>query len=609
MKSCGATGLNRLRGQFLPAIAMLACLWTMQAAITTAAAGDAAVEAIKLAINKDYDKAAQLARQSGNAAAIKAVEWFYIRRNPRDSGYFRQMAFVKANPNWPSVRRIEAAAERSLTRPEIPVDVIADHFPHRKPVSAHGWLARARYALEKGDRKTAYARLMNAWLDPDLNKNNEQLVLKKFGSLLSKRDHTARMWRLILDQKTTAAVRVAKRISKAHVNAAQTARNLIKVAKGADGAYRKLPKSFRNSVAMRYALARYYRKKKKKTAALKMLLALPKDTRKHINHEQWWIEKRLIIRHLLGPNNGKHWPNAYRLAQSHGFASGKHHSEGEFLAGWIALRKLNQAPIALSHFQRMAKGAESRTQRSRAYYWIARSYLALGNPGAADQAFRKAAASPTLYYGQLSREALGLGRKPIPIRAARITSAARRAARNNELVRVYQLLVRANAKRFYNLFLWPMAGEFKTAAELSAVAEIVRKNGGLSSSVRFAKMAGARGVDIDDWGYPAQGSAALEDHWQACGTGAGLWTCPPGERVPSDRQEPCRCPWADADHAGDRQADRTAVQVATFHEQADGRPEVQRHAGRCPSRRPDTQVSRVLHPDLCRLQRGSGPFS
>ena len=286
--------------------------------------------------------------------------------------------------------------------------------------------------------------------------------------------------------------------------AAKVARQLIRVQKQSVNAYNKLPKRLRNAIAMRYALARYYRKRGKRSKALAILLGLPKDTGRHLDHEQWWIEKRLIARHLLGPSYRKRWPDAYRLVKSHGFSSGKHHDEGEFLAGWIALRKLNQPPIALNHFQQMAKKAASRTQQSRAYYWMARTQLALGNTAQADRAFRRAAASPTLYYGQLARDVLGIGRKPLPVPSARITSAARVAARGNELVRAFRLLARAGADKYLHSFLGPLAGEFKTAPELSAVAEIVKKDAGLTASVRFAKLAGARGVDIDDWGYPTR---------------------------------------------------------------------------------------------------------
>ena len=53
---------------------------------------------------------------------------------------------------------------------------------------------------------------------------------------------------------------------------------------------------------------------------------------------------------------------------------------------------------------------------AQANYWLGRARLALGKDEAAKEAFTVAAAYPTIYYGQLSRAALGL--KPAPISAA-----------------------------------------------------------------------------------------------------------------------------------------------------------------------------------------------
>ncbi len=461
-----------------------------------------AVRALALAAKRKWDDARRLARQSGDPAAIKAVEWYYVRTNPRDSGYDRLMAFVDANPHWPYVKGITARAEALLLADAMPLDKIAAHFERHKTVSPEGWLARAKYLKAKGEPQRARARLLKAWLDPDMGSSSETYALKHFRKLLKKSDHEARLWALIMAQKTRAGVRVARRISKAHAKAAQVARELIRKKGGAAKAYRNLPKSLRNKTAMRYAMSRWYRKKDKLGKARAMLLALPKSHAKQINPEQWWIEKRLVVRQSLSPSNYKQWHNLYKLSSSHGFSSGKHFLEGEFLAGWIALRKLNQAPIARTHFRNMASKAKTRTDSSRANYWIARAELALGNPKAADKVFRRAAASPTLYYGQLAREALGQARKPVPINATRITAAARKTARNDELVRAFRLFTFAGVGSQAGAFIWPMAQRFKTAAELSAVAAIVKAEGGTAMSVRFAKAAGSNGIDIDDWAYP-----------------------------------------------------------------------------------------------------------
>ncbi len=128
--------------------------------------------------------------------------------------------------------------------------------------------------------------------------------------------------------------------------------------------------------------------------------------------------------------------------------------------------------------------------------------MELGNPAAADKALRRAAASPTLYYGQLARDALGQSHLPIPIRSTPITSAARKAVKRDELAQAFRLYSQAGVDSQAGAFLKAMAARFKTAPEMSAAAAIVKAEGGTAMSVRFAKFAGAKGIDIDDWAYP-----------------------------------------------------------------------------------------------------------
>jgi soluble lytic murein transglycosylase len=233
-----------------------------------------------------------------------------------------------------------------------------------------------------------------------------------------------------------------------------------------------------------------------------MLLKAPSNHAELIDPEAWWIERRIVVRESIGPKNRKHWPTAYKLATAHGYASGPHHSEGEFLAGWIALRMLDDPRTALKHFSTIADKAGNRTEASRGHYWTGRAWLALGERAKAEAAFAAAAKSPTLYYGQLAREALGLGRKAVPIAEGHPTDAIRAKVAKDELMRAFLLLADAGATSHLYQFLDPLAERFGTADEAAAVAALVDRKGGTFLSLRFAKAAGSAGADIDDWGYP-----------------------------------------------------------------------------------------------------------
>jgi len=472
-----------------------------------------AVRAVDAAISGKLALSRELAQQSGDPVAVKLVEWLYLKDGWRNAGYDRVMAFVAVNPGWPMAETLTRQAETLLLLEKGPASRTLAHFAQRRPNSPEGRVALARAELAQGNQEKARLLAVAALADPELSSATFQVLRSEFGSLLNRQAYEARLWKLIHAQESGAAIRAARLISDEHVRATEVAISLLRGEGGALAKYKALPASFRNQQALRYALARYYRRAEQYSSASEILLEAPSDHAKLYDPEAWWIERRLVVRGTLGPRNKANWKTAYRLASAHGYSSGEHFCEGEFLAGWIALRMLKDPKTALKHFSRIGPGAPNRTEGSRGYYWTGRAYAALGDGGKAANAYRAAAQSPTLYYGQLAREALGLGEEPVPINATKATDDARARVARDELARGFKLLADAGAQRELGLFLRALAARFNTPAEASAVASIVHKEGGPFMAVRFAKAASSNGVDIDDWGYP---SKALPD-WKRIG--------------------------------------------------------------------------------------------
>ncbi len=461
----------------------------------------------KLALSRD------LARESGDPTAVKLIEWLYLKDGWRNAGYDRVVSFVAANPGWPMSETLMQRSETLLFLEKGNPARTLLHFSQRRPSTPEGRIALARAELARGDQEAARSQIVVALTDVDLSTTGLEVIRSEFGSMTSQRAYEARLWKLIHAQEVNAALRTAALISKQHVEATQAAAALLRGSRDGLTKYKSLSSSLRNEQALRYALARYYRRAEQYSAASEILLSAPSDHAKLYDPEAWWIERRLVVRGTLGPNNKAHWKTAYKLASAHGYSSGEHFCEGEFLAGWIALRMLRDPKTALKHFSRIGPNALTRTDASRGYYWTGRAYAALGEGGKATAAYRAAAQSPTLYYGQLAREALGLGNDPVPINATKATDAARAEVSRDELVKAFKYLADAGAQRELGLFLRALAARFNTPAEASAVASVVHREGGAFMAVRFAKAASSNGVDIDDWGYPAK---ALPD-WKRMG--------------------------------------------------------------------------------------------
>ncbi|MCB1380868.1 MAG: lytic transglycosylase domain-containing protein [Alphaproteobacteria bacterium] len=472
-----------------------------------------AVEAAKLAFKGDYAAAGEAAQRSGDDAAQKLVELIYLRDKPNEAGYARIMAFLDAAPNWPLSQSLLSRAEKSLYVNQEPADLVTRHFTKRQPTTPEGALAFARALLVSGDRETARKYVQKAFFNAEISPSLEKDIISEFGKVLSDDDHKRRVWRLIYAQETNAAVRAAKRLSKDYQKAAAVAQALIRRKSGADKDYAKLPSAMREQLALKYALARYYRRAENYSKARAILASIPGDPAAMGDPEAWWVERRIVARHSIGKANRKSAKYGYQIAKAHGFSKGDGAVEGEFLAGWIALRYLKDAGTGYRHFKKLAEVAESRTEKARAYYWMGRALETQGKKSEAKSAYREASQYTTIYYGQLAREKIGLGKVPEEIPSGEASAKARARVDKDEVVRAFKMVSEAGRQNDLYMFLWAFANRFDSIDEMNAAASVAWDEGGAYMAVRLAKAAAQRNLDIDAWGYPIR---ALPD-WKKIG--------------------------------------------------------------------------------------------
>ena len=474
-----------------------------QAAIAAPQVSDLAVQAARLALAGKFEDAGSAARQSRDEAAIKLVELIYLRDHPNEAGYGRIMEFLNAAPKWPLTDALMKRAERSLYANHEPADVISQHFAKRQPVTAEGALALARARFATGDQAGGAAMVRQAWFNPDVDATLEKWIAEEFKSVLTAGDVRTRMWRLIFAQEGGAAVRLAGRLGGDDRAAALAAQALLRNQPGAIQLYSGLPAAMRGQTAVKYALARYYRKHEAWDSARAVLLSVPGNAVAMGDAQAWWEERRIVVRHSVGPNHRDAYKAAFQIAAANGL-SGKDAIEGEFLAGWVALRSLKDASRALPHFQKLDQIADSRTEKARAKYWLGRTYAALKRPGDAKSAYREAAQYSTIYYGQLAREQIGLGAVPEEISSGQPSPGAMARINGDDAMRAFEMVAKAGSKKDLYMFLWSFAQRFTSADEMNAAASVAWDVGGPTMAVRLAKAAGARNIDIDSWSYPVR---------------------------------------------------------------------------------------------------------
>src|SRR6185312_3413809 len=145
--------------------------------------------------------------------------------------------------------------------------------------------------------------------------------------------------------------------------------------------------------------AQSLRRQNKHEAAWQILLAEP-DTTLRVKPDGWWEERRAGAYAALKAGNAK---TAYELVRDPGQLSVNAQNGALFMAGWVALRHLNDAKKALTHFDAFTKSADGPLSRARAYYWLGRTYETLGDQAKARESYRPAAVHVDTFHGQLAR--------------------------------------------------------------------------------------------------------------------------------------------------------------------------------------------------------------
>ena len=94
-----------------------------------------------------------------------------------------------------------------------------------------------------------------------------------------------------------------------------------------------------------------------------------------------------------------HISEAYPLVAANGLSSGARYFEAEWIAGWIALRHLDDPKTAREHFARIVRRVNYPIIKARAAYWAGRAAEVAGDRKIAATSFSEASRYGTTYYG------------------------------------------------------------------------------------------------------------------------------------------------------------------------------------------------------------------
>ena len=450
-------------------------------------------------------------------AARKLATW-YIYRSGGGSAELIE-SFRTANPDWPALEELRKRAEATLFLNDAAEQTKA-FFATSQPMTGVGKAALASALMKEGNDAAAKLLIASAWRDHKLSEPVEKKILDRFGTMLTSEDHHARIYaridRLLYKddpEVANTALRVAKLLSADEQQKVNARIAILKRDDDAGSLLDALPESTTaGDVGLLFNRIQWLRRNQRDEEAWKLLLSAPSDPDKLLDVENWWIERRLNCRAALNSGQSR---IAYEIAVKHGLISGEAYVEAEFLAGWIALRFLNEPNYALGHFLAARIKAKSSKTIALTEYWLGRTRAALGDNGSAANNFRVAALYPQYFYGQLARQAFD--ERPtlvVPTEVPSPTDIQRFLA--NDAVRAIAVARAAEMDQVTLQFFLALARQLKSPGEIVLLAELAKTTGKPQLALTLAKIAFNRDLPVGEYALPLgvlpEFKSLLDDH-------------------------------------------------------------------------------------------------
>ena len=450
-------------------------------------------------------------------AARKLATW-YIYRSGGGSAELIE-SFRTANPDWPALEELRKRAEAILFLNDAGEQTKA-FFATSQPMTGVGKAALASALMKEGNDAAAKLLIASAWRNHKLSEPVEKKILDRFGTMLSSEDHHARIYaridRLLYKddpEVANTALRVAKLLSADEQQKVNARIAILKRDDDAGSLLDALPESTTaGDVGLLFNRIQWLRRNQRDEEAWKLLLSAPGDPDKLLDVENWWIERRLNCRAALNSGQSR---IAYEIAVKHGLISGEAYVEAEFLAGWIALRFLNEPNYALGHFLAARIKAKSSKTIALTEYWLGRTRVALGDNSSAANNFRVAALYPQYFYGQLARQAFD--ERPtlvVPTEVPSPTDIQRFLA--NDAVRAIAVARAAEMDQVTLQFFLALARQLKSPGEIVLLAELAKTTGKPQLALTLAKIAFNRDLPVGEYALPLgvlpEFKSLLDDH-------------------------------------------------------------------------------------------------
>ncbi len=398
----------------------------------------------------------------------KLVYWLGILRDPSQFTAKELIAFLDKHPHWPQHEKLCCKAEEVIVAQASQRELL-QWFNKYPPQTAPSVIAYGKALLATEKQTKAKSVIKEAWLVLDFSDGEEKQFLQAFGNLLGMDDHIQRLENLLWDEKWAEARKVMSYVPKNTQNLAHARMAVIQ----GKSVIPHLSKEQLKTEGIYFAKAKVHKKAKAFDAAAQLIITAPISSRRA---ENWWDLQNYVAREMISE---KKYAKAYQIASKHKLKPGtENYANAQWLCGWLTLRFLNKPNTAAKHFEQLYANVNSALSRSRAAYWVGRTYETKGQVTTAQTWYKRAAQLPTTYYGQLAAAKIRLKPYPVLAVASKVPVDIKKKLNQHEFVKAVHILKGLGnaASHEVTKFLFHLADNVKTKHEREFVLDLAHQH-------------------------------------------------------------------------------------------------------------------------------------
>ncbi|MBZ4689854.1 MAG: Lytic transglycosylase, catalytic [Cereibacter sp.] len=485
----------RRPGRLAPFVLLFWLVASLLGPVAAARADEAGAlrTALQRVAARDWTAAQAAARDAGSIGQA-IVEWHRLRAGEGLLGDYE--TFLARYPDWPGLPLLRQKGEAAVARSTTPERVLG-YFGNGPAETAQGAIAQVRALIAAGRVAEAETRAMQAWTELGFEPEEEVALLALAPEALALA-HEARLDRLLWQNRPEQAERMLSRVSPGWRALGRARMALRADAAGVDTLIAAVPAALAADPGLAYERFLWRARKGRTDDAAALLLERSADAASLGDPAAWAARRPGIARGLLDEGEIR---TAYKVAAGHGLDGGGTFADLEFLAGFIALRRLEDPATALGHFKRLEAAVRTPISLSRALYWQGRSLEAMGQLDAAGAAYAAGAQHQTAYYGQLAAERAGIPLDPALLQPTRVGDWRQAGFANSSVLAAARLLLKAGDLDQGKRFLLHL-GEGLGAEDMAALADMALGMGEPHIAVLLGKQAAERGIILPAAYFP-----------------------------------------------------------------------------------------------------------